>query len=154
MTLTVVFLAVLAGWSVTQLATRDEITAGPRLALRQWLRARRHRPGPVKPTYPAGKTLRPTCSCGRWEDDLSALHEHIRLARAADPGWWYRLLTCPWCVSFSICLADGITAWFWGHTAAWQISAFALGARVVAGAAVVHLGPPKDDTEDVGADLP
>lgn len=154
MTLTVLVLAVLAGWSVTQLATRDEITAGLRRRVRFWLRARRHRPGPVRATYPAGITLRPTCSCGVWEENLGLLHEHIRLARAADPGWWYRLFTCPWCVSFSICLAVGASAWFWGDTAAWQIAAFALGARVVAGAAVVHLGPEADDSEDIGADLP
>lgn len=154
MTVTVLVLAVLASWSVTQLATRDEITAGPRRRLRFWLRSRRHRPGPVRPTYPEGTTLRPTCHCGVWEESLERLYDHICLARAADPGWTYRLVRCPWCISFALSLAVGASAWHWGHTWAWQILAFGLGARVVAGAAVQHLGPPDDADEDVGDDLP
>lgn len=159
MTLTVLVLAVLASWSLTQLATRDEITTVLRLRLRRALRRNRHSiiscpPGATSMTY-RGVTVRPghdVCRCGYTSDVPVDMQEHVGLARAGDPSWTYRLVTCPWCVSAWISAAVGVTAWFWGHTAAWQIGAFAVGARVIAGAGVVHLGPPPDANEDVADD--
>lgn len=143
----VLVIALLATWSLTQLATRDKITARPRRAVHAWLKSRRHRPALLDDGKPSGYV----CVCD-WdaltlvggEGDLAY---HVALEQARAPGFWYQLVSCPWCVSLEIALLVGTTAWFWGHTAAWSIAAFALAARVVAGAAVVHLGPAEEPDE-------
>jgi len=145
--LTVTLLALLATWSLTQLATRDVITARYRAGLRRWLRARRHRQTfvPYEGVY--------LCSCGYETGDQDAFVDHIVVGRVeATQGWAYKLTTCPWCVSFYIAAVVGLSAAWLGDTFWWQVTAFALGARVFTGATVTKLGPPPDDDEDIADD--
>lgn len=170
-------LAVLAVWSITQLATRDTITARPRRWVRQWVRAAGHEV--------EASMSQAACRCG-WvavntdsrilvsdPDELTgtpreAIHltdkatpqsvarslrdlgdEHVDLARARDTGGYlYTLVTCPWCVSLYIALLVVASALAWGDGWGWQLAAGALGLRILAGAGVVHLGPPDDEDDD------
>lgn len=178
MTITVAVLAVLATASVTQLATRDEITARPRRALRQAIRGRRHtiesgmsqatcscdwvavlRPGKIVITDPDEPIIEsyPVDPDEYGEADVPDTYanllrelaeDHVKVANAAHPGYLYTLVTCPWCVSFYVGLLVVGTALAWGNGWGWQLIAGALAARWFAGAGVVHLGPEDDSTGD------
>lgn len=137
MTLADLVLGLLVVWSLTLLVTRDQITAGPRRALHKWLRIRAHH-----------ALAADDCSCG-WtadhEDDCSAtLYEHISLARHASLGWWFTMLTCPWCVSFWLAIPIAAAAWALDAATWWQAIAFPFAARTIAGAATARLYPDDD----------
>ena len=55
------------------------------------------------------------------------------------------LVTCAWCTSPYVAGLAFTTAYFWGHTAAWQITTFALTVSYLYAAVVEPIVDPRDE---------
>lgn len=136
-------------WSLTQLGTRDRVTAGPRRRAMAAVLHHRHRP--VKVAHAGGARVRVECSCGWWDDDqyepaAHKLADHIVVARGDDAGPLAEMLDCPWCLSFWVAVPVAAVLALTRRLRPLDALAFPFAARIVAGAAIVHLGP-EDETD-------
>lgn len=134
-------------WSLTQLGTRDQITVGARRAVMAAVLRHRHRP--AKMAHAGGARVRVECSCGWWDDDeykpaTDKLAEHLVTARGDDPGPLAEMLDCPWCLSFWVAIPVAVVLAATRRLRPLDAVAFPFAARIVAGAAIVHLGPDED----------
>lgn len=140
-------------WSLTQLGTRDKITAGlRRRAMAAALRVQ-HRPTAV--VHTGGARCRVECACGwtdtgEYEPAAGNLARHLVDARSIDPGPVAEMLDCPWCLSFWVAVPVAAALAVTGRLRVRDALVFPLAARVVAGAAIVHLGP--EDEPDTTPD--
>lgn len=79
--------------------------------------------------------------------NADTLFESVRAAvlRRFGPGYWYTLVTCPWCLSIWTAAAVVPVGWFAGRSPAYLIPAMVLSISYLYAIAATHLD--KDDDE-------